>query len=211
MASLKNYFANPTTLRKPEHFFGRRDLLVHIFELVEARQNFALVGPQRIGKTSLLTCLESPKIQQECHFDGSHFLFLSLDLQRRSMKGQVDFFDFVYQTLKEYARDLKYPIPEGFDKDDEFDALLNEFRQHSLSPVLMMDAFDEITQYPPIQETKGKFRILPLRSQNWEKFFANWRLRIQNNPHLFTILLLQSDWKLFQQRRHGRFCWRLLL
>ena len=161
---MENFFDNPTTLRDPEHFVGREEQLKRIFGLLKARQSISLVGPRRFGKTSLLTCLRSSEIQQKFNFDGSRFLFLYLDLQKRSMKVRVDFFDEVHRTLKEQSQHLGYTVTEGFDKDDEFDALLDEFQQHHLHPVLMMDAFDEIMQYQPINENGLGF----LRSEGSE-------------------------------------------
>src|SRR5258708_154813 len=70
---MENPFDNPTTLRDPRHFVGRRYELERVFGLIKSRQNASLVGPRRIGKTSLLTYLRNPSIQQEFGFDGKRF------------------------------------------------------------------------------------------------------------------------------------------
>lgn len=150
MKNLENFFDNPTTLRDPEHFIGREAQLERIFSLLRTKQSVSLVGPRRIGKTSLLTCLQDPLIQQAFSFDGSNVLFLYLDLQKRSMKAQLDFFDEVYRTIKEYALAQGYTVAEEGDKDDELNALLEEFKQRDLYPVLLLDTFDEIVQYGPV-------------------------------------------------------------
>src|SRR5579872_7026690 len=109
MIHVKNYFDNPTTLRHPHLLRGRRAMLRKIFGLVKERQHCALVGPRRIGKTSLLNCLPDPSIQEEFQFNGQDFLFMSMDLQFRSMKNEVDFFSFAYETLQKGAMARQFP------------------------------------------------------------------------------------------------------
>jgi hypothetical protein len=142
---MENPFDNPTTIRTPENFVGREEQLKRIFGLIKNRQNISLVGPKRIGKTSLLTCLRNTSIQQRFHFAGNGFQFLYLDLQRRSMKTHCDFFDDLILALREQSQG--YSAEDSFGKDDEFIALLNGFQQRGLHPVLMIDTFDEIARY----------------------------------------------------------------
>lgn len=183
---MENLFDNPTTLRDPEHFIGRREQLERIFGLIKARQNVSLVGPRRIGKTSLLTCLKNSRIQQQYHFDGSGFRFLYLDLQKRSLKARVDFFDEVHRTVKEYAQAQGYTVAEGYDKDDEFNALLYEFQRRDLYPVLMLDTFDEIIQYQPVSENVFSF----LRSQGTGGNLSYIIASVETLNEIFRKLLL---------------------
>lgn len=149
---MENYFDYPTTLRDPSLFMGRQELLGRIFALLKTKQNVSLVGPRRIGKTSLLNCLRSPLIQQRFNFDSKSFLFLYLDLQNRSLKTNLNFFDEVHRIIKERAQKQGYTVGTALEKDDELNMLLEEFNQRDLYPVLIMDTFDEIIQYKPISE-----------------------------------------------------------
>lgn len=143
---MENPFDNPTTIRDPERFIGREEQLERTFGLIKNRQNVSLVGPRRIGKTSLLTCLRDEMIQKKFQFDRSTFIFLYLDLQRFAMKTR-DFFDDINLALKH--KSLEYG-EDGVEKDDEFISLLNGFQQRGLHPVLMVDTFDEIAQYEQV-------------------------------------------------------------
>jgi AAA+ ATPase superfamily predicted ATPase len=145
---MENPFDYPTTIRDPRNFIGREDVLERIFGLLKKRQNVSLVGSKRIGKTSLLTCLKSNGVQEKFHFDGTKFLFLSLDLQRRSMRKHVDLFDDINFILREQS--LGYSSEEGAGKDEEFLALLSNFQERGLHPVLMIDTFDEIGRYEQV-------------------------------------------------------------
>ncbi len=159
---MENLFDNPTTLRDPAHFVGRQQTLKRIFSLVQNRQNVALVGGRRIGKTSLLNCLRSPEMQQKLNVDGTNkdgrkLLFLYFDLQRSSMKERVDFFSDILQVLREQIQQLGETLEEGLTKDDELDMLLNLFQEHNIYPVLIMDTFDDIAQYQFIDENLFNF------------------------------------------------------
>src|SRR6266852_3145505 len=107
MENLVNLFDNPTTLRNPEHLIGRRLILGRIFGMLTNKQSLELVGPRRIGKTSLLTSLQSPAIQQEFHFAGDQFFFVTLDLQQISLDTRGDFLEFMYLTIREHAETLE--------------------------------------------------------------------------------------------------------
>lgn len=132
-------------------------MLRRIFGLLKAKQNVSLIGPRRIGKTSLLNCLRSPLIQQRFNFDSNRFLFLYLDIQNRSLKSNVNFFDEVYKIIREYAREQGYTISEAIDEGDELNALLDEFQRQGHHPVLLVDTFDEIVQYSPISSEISSF------------------------------------------------------
>lgn len=184
---MENPFDNPTTIRSPESFVGRNQLLERILGLIKNRQNASLVGPRRIGKTSLLTCLRDETIQKKFNFDGSGFAFLYLDLQRWSMKPRIDFLDDVIQVLKEQSQG--YVGEETLAKDDEFSALLRKFAQRGLYPVLLIDTFDEIVRY----ETMDMSLFYLLRSHATSGGIS------------FITASLESPSKLFRKLFYGDF------
>lgn len=163
---ITNLFDNPTTLRDPERFVGRRSELERIFDLLKSKQSVALIGPRRIGKTSLLTVLGNAKIQAAFGFDNPRFQFFYLDLQKHSMKNKehANFLMHIYLLLKEQSQISPYLIDEDLETDDQFDMLLEWFKKDGRHPVLLMDAFDEIKNYKPIDENIFGF----LRSQGSE-------------------------------------------
>lgn len=197
---MENPFDNPTTIRDPERFIGREKELGRIFGLIKNKQNISLVGPRRIGKTSLLTCLRNETIQKRFHFDGSAFIFLYLDLQRFAMKTR-DFFDDINLALKQ--KSLGYGDEEGFDKDDEFISLLRGFQQRGLHPVLMVDTFDEIAQYEQIDVNvfsflraygnSGQITYITASVQPLGEIFrqlAPTRSMVSPFPNIFSVIRL---------------------
>lgn len=155
---MRNPFDHPTTIRNPEYFVGREDELKRIINLIKDRQNVSLVGPKRIGKTSLLNYMRQKMRPGGCQSDESEFLFFYLDLQRSSMKAQVDLLDDVLAALREQSQE--HPAKE-MEKSDELTALLEEFQRRNLHPILMIDTFDEIVRYKQLDSSVFDF----LRSQ----------------------------------------------
>lgn len=196
---MENPFDNPTTLRDPERFIGRKEQLARIFGLIKNRQNVSLVGPRRIGKTSLLNCLRDETIQGRFHFDGSKFLFIYLDLQQFAMKTR-DFFDDINLALKQ--KSLEYR-EEEVEKDDEFITLLRRFQQRGLHPVLIIDAFDKVTQYEQLDinvfsflrayGNSGQITYITASVQPLGDIFhrlATTRLIVSPFPNIFSVIRL---------------------
>lgn len=141
---MENPFDNPTTIRDRENFIGREECLERILGLIKHRQNVSLVGPKRIGKTSLLTRLQDETLQLQTYSDGKRILFFYLDLQSRAMKGHGDLFDDINLTLKSQCQE---EFTEITGKDDEFLTLLENYQQREIHPVLIIDTLDEIARY----------------------------------------------------------------
>src|SRR5690348_1535934 len=78
--------ANPyqylTAVRDADMFIGRRALLRRLYSAVVSQQCVSLVGPRHIGKSSLLTCMLLPEIQQQFEYDLRQHLFVPLDLRK---------------------------------------------------------------------------------------------------------------------------------
>jgi hypothetical protein len=144
---MENPFDSPTTIRDPKKLVGRDEHLKRIFGLLKNQQNVSVVGAKRIGKTSLLTILKDEETQRRFGFPGKDFLFLSIDLQERSLKKNENFFDDINPLIRQQGHKyLQGVLLEEFE-DDEFVNLLSAIKQQGLHPVLMIDTFDLITRY----------------------------------------------------------------
>lgn len=80
---------------KPEDFFGRTELLRQLFEELAKGSNISLLGPARVGKTSILNMI--------CHW-GPERLGLSpeqfINLDMRTIWDEKDFFEILWDELK---------------------------------------------------------------------------------------------------------------
>lgn len=80
---------------KPEDFFGRTELLRQLFEELAKGSNISLVGPARVGKSSILNMI--------CHWGPERLglppeRFINLDM--RTIRDEKDFFEALCDELK---------------------------------------------------------------------------------------------------------------
>lgn len=94
-----NPYFNRGAIADPKYFFGRKELLSHIFTALNAPkpQNLSIEGERRIGKSSLLNYLMHPEVRQE-----------RLDQPDRFVLVMADFLDYQPQDAAEFIRTLHY-------------------------------------------------------------------------------------------------------
>ncbi len=63
--SIDNPFYHRGAIRQAEHFHGRTAVSTQILELLHNGQSVSLIGPRRIGKSSLLLHLQRQTNQKE--------------------------------------------------------------------------------------------------------------------------------------------------
>lgn len=140
-----NPYYNKATIRELDMFFGRRDLLRRVYEMVVHRQSASLVGPRGIGKSSLLWCTSLPQVQADFPFDLSRHIFVFLDLREYLQKTCEDFFQSVSKAI--IAQGTKAGLVlrmEGWG-EDAFSNVLDQVAEQDFFPVLLLDAFDKVT------------------------------------------------------------------
>ena len=149
-----NPYFNLKPVRKPAHnpdtpdmFYGRAELFRRFFAAIAEHQSVSLVGSWHIGKTSFLLRVSLPEVQQAFGFDGSHFLFVYLDLRKYLNKTCENFFHAVSRAIIARCPDLpELTLQVENDSEDEFGRILEIVSEHGLFPVLLLDAFDNITR-----------------------------------------------------------------
>ena len=87
-----NPYFNITTIRDPNKFFGRTQVLRRLFEAIIHRQSMSIIGLRHIGKSSVLNCLRLPEIQNRFDLDLSHHIFVYVDFRAYLRKTHEDFF-----------------------------------------------------------------------------------------------------------------------
>ncbi len=141
-----NPYFNLTAIRKPDMFFGRNHLLRRFYAAIANRQSVSLVGPRHIGKTSFLLCASQPKMRERFEFDLRHHIFVYLDLREYLHKTCEDFFEAVSNGLIARCPDsVDVRLPSKSNGEDKFSLLLEQIVDQQFFPVLLLDAFDNIT------------------------------------------------------------------
>lgn len=136
-----------TAMRSSGMLFGRKPLLRKFYAAVAGRQSVSLVGPRHIGKTSFLLCASLLEIQQPFAFNASHYLFVYLNLREYLRKTCEDFLLAACKALLASCPDLpELKLQAGQDSADEFSRILEIIAERGFFPVLLLDAFDNVTR-----------------------------------------------------------------
>ena len=134
-------------MHTPQMFFGRTQLLKNFYAAIANRQSVSLVGPRHIGKTSFLLCASLAEVQRPFQFNASQFLFVYLNLREYLHKTCEDFLRAISKALIARGPDLpELKLQPERDSADEFGRILEIITAHGFFPVLLLDAFDNITR-----------------------------------------------------------------
>jgi len=148
-SGLEEPFNNPyyqlTAVRNPQEFVGRIRPIRYLYTALANRQSVSLVGPQLIGKSSLLQCAVHPTMQARFNLDLSRHIFVYLDLREYLHKTSEDFLDTVRQSIITQSRNLAgLDLHAEGSSEDKFSRVLEQIGDQGFFPVLLLDAFDNI-------------------------------------------------------------------
>ncbi len=139
-----NPYLNRVMIQDPRHFFGRRSEVRRILARLGADrpQSISIVGERRIGKSSLLTYLTCPEVQDRHQVDRSSLAIVFLDFQQLRTISVEDFFDFLLGRIRHVSGEGPAAASHGY---AAFQGLLENFRGRSKKLVLLFDEFQAIT------------------------------------------------------------------
>jgi hypothetical protein len=100
-ATVENPFSFKEPVRDPAFFFGRRDEVRRILDFLRTSQCVSLVGPARIGKTSLLNYVSHPRVLSEYGLNESEWLFAYVDCRELADKDREQIFDCIGTQIKQ--------------------------------------------------------------------------------------------------------------
>lgn len=144
----QNPYGSKSMLRNPNMFFGRIEVLRHIYSEIRDRQCLSLVGSRRIGKSSVLGLLSIPELQKRLGYDLTHCLFAFIDLEERVQETVEDFLGYVMKQLVGQSQaKISLKAPQTNDVNT-FRNFLDEIKSEGCYPVLLLDEFDSITTNP---------------------------------------------------------------
>src|SRR5262245_58104217 len=94
-----NPYTSRTMIKDPTAFVGRTAELHDVYTLLAALQSCSIVGPRRIGKSSLLYHLTHPAAYQSQITQSQNYIFAFIDLQELTGFGPEDFFYTAVERL----------------------------------------------------------------------------------------------------------------
>ena len=91
-----NPFFHRGPVRDPAYFFGRKQELARLFDLLERGQSVSISGQRRFGKTSLLFYSSTPEAAKKFGFDSASISWIYIDggmldgLEEEAIYGAID-------------------------------------------------------------------------------------------------------------------------
>jgi len=140
-----NPYVHRSMLTTSQMFFGRREELGLIFNLLEGKQSISVVGERRIGKSSLLYCLSLPDIQARLGKslqDG--YIYVYADLSQYTNADPPAFFGSILGIMKKKARKWIRRKAEAAVEPELFSDVITDLSEKGITTVLLLDEFDSV-------------------------------------------------------------------
>lgn len=141
-----NPFAVRAMIKDPAHFVGRAAELHNLYTLLASMQSCSVVGPRRIGKSSLLHYLAQPSVYTAHLPAPESYVFAFINLQELVDLEPDDFFSLVVEQLN---RANQGRLEIDLDRDGTrsgFRHFLRRMTDEGLRLVLCCDEFEMLSQ-----------------------------------------------------------------
>jgi len=147
MESVQNPFFHRGPIRQREYFFNRQREVSQALGLLRNLQNAALVGPRRIGKTSLLFHLADPAIHAGHGLSPDEYVFVYLDGEELTEldAGQIRraMMEELVAVLEVSGHEVPaFVLPEGPLGYRAFRQAVRQFTQRGLKLIFCFDEFE---------------------------------------------------------------------
>jgi hypothetical protein len=140
-----NPFYHRGAIRQATDFHGRHNEISQILGLLGNGQSVSLIGPRRIGKSSLLLHLCRPEIRAEMGLDPGKCVFVLLDCQELGGSPPEEVYESFFTGLHQAARSAGISL-ERTDNDPgsyrALDRLLFQISQQGVSVIFLLDEFE---------------------------------------------------------------------
>lgn len=143
--SMINPFYHRGAIRNAADFHGRDTEVSQIMGLLRNGQSVSLIGPRRIGKSSLLIHLTRPEVQEAVELAAGKVLFLLVDCQELGGSPPEDVYEVLCFGLTNTAREAGLVLePSNQDSGTyrALDRLLHQITQKGAAVVVMLDEFE---------------------------------------------------------------------
>ena len=139
-----NPFFHRGAIRRVEDFVGREAEINQTLGLLRNGQSVSLIGPRRIGKSSLLLHLTHPSVRARYRLDPPHSLFVMLDCQELAGSPPEEVYELMLDGLLEAAAAAGLAVETATQPGTyrALDRALQQVYQHGVSVVVLLDEFE---------------------------------------------------------------------
>lgn len=142
--SIDNPFFHRGAIRRASYFHGRRIAVEQILGLLRNGQSVSLIGPRRIGKSSILIHLCRPSVRERFGLEPPNALFVMVDCQELGGSPPEEVYEALLMNLIDAAGDAGL-ILEPAQQPGTYRALdraLYQIGKQNVPVVLLLDEFE---------------------------------------------------------------------
>jgi hypothetical protein len=142
--SMDNPFFHRGALRQEQDFFGRDSEVRQTMGLLRNGQSVSLIGPRRIGKSSMLLQLARSGVRRLYDLDAPEALFVVVDCQELGASPAEEVYESLLLALLDAASNggVQAPQIQHTGSYRALDRLLSHFARQEVSVILLMDEFE---------------------------------------------------------------------
>ena len=142
--SIDNPFFHRGAIRLSEYFYGRQAEIEQILGLLRNGQSVSLIGPRRIGKSSLLIQLCQNEVRQPFQLEPPNALFVLRDCQELGGSPAEEVYESLVIGLVDAAEDagISIDIPAQPGTYRALDRALNKITRQNINVVILLDEFE---------------------------------------------------------------------
>lgn len=144
MVGLDNPFYHRGAIRRADDFFGRENELRQILGLLHNGQSVSLIGPRRIGKSSILIHLTRDEARKQLQTEPSSTLFVLLDCQEFGGSPPEELYEALLDGIFDAAEatELDVTLPKNPGTYRAMDRLLSQLYKKQINVVVLLDEFE---------------------------------------------------------------------
>lgn len=142
--TIVNPFFHRGAIRRPEEFHGRQSEIQQILGLLRNGQSVSLIGPRRIGKSSILLHLARPEVRAAYQLTAPNALFVVIDCQEFGGSPPEEVYEALLHGLLEQTETAGLSIGpiDATGTYRSLDRALNQLQRLGVSVVVLLDEFE---------------------------------------------------------------------
>ena len=163
---VENPFFNRGAIQDPEYFYDRRRETRRALRMLSKRQCVSVIGPRKIGKTSLLFHLCRPEVMREHGLDPAQCAMVYVNCEDLGHLGREELYALLLGEIADQVarHGCTLPVPERPVTHLEFERAVGQVFDQGLNLVLLFDEFELLSENPNLGAAFfSSLRALPTR------------------------------------------------
>jgi len=145
----ENPYYHRGPIKAAKHFYGRTRETSRALQMVTNGQSVSVVGPRRIGKTSLLFHLSDSAVRAEHGPIAEESVFVYIDSEMLGGRSRSDILRFILQETADQTDYKRMDIPQ-VENYRSFEHTIRELVRPGQQLVYLIDEFDCLSKNPSL-------------------------------------------------------------